>query len=73
MANDLGDLRRSALEELEAEQSVARYEDYMTRRVVADRLFGMTAIERMFVSIGCFILTSLGGFLLLLVMEKIAL
>lgn len=73
MANDLGDLRRSALEELEAEQAVARYEDYMTRRVVTDRLFGMTAIERMFVSIGCFILTSLGGFLLLLVMEKIAL
>ena len=38
----------------------------------SDRLFGMTAAERMFVSIGCFLVTSLAGFLLLLVMGTIA-
>jgi hypothetical protein len=32
----------------------------------------MTAAERMFVSIGCFLVTSLGGFLLLLILGKIA-
>ena len=37
------------------------------------RLFGMTAAGRMFVAFGCIILTSLGGFLLRLGMDKIAL
>ena len=38
-----------------------------------ERIFGMTAAERMFVSIGCFLVVSLAGFLLLLLMDKIAL
>jgi hypothetical protein len=38
-----------------------------------DRLFGLTAIERMFLSIGLFFLTLVGSVLLLLVTESIAL
>ncbi|MEW6580363.1 MAG: hypothetical protein AB1435_14380 [Chloroflexota bacterium] len=70
MADDLDALRRSALEE---EIAIDPFEGYMAAEVSSDKMFGMTAAERMFVSIGCFILTSLGGFLLLLVMDKIAL
>jgi hypothetical protein len=67
----LEDLRREALEE---DITVEGYENYVSsQNIAAEKIFGMTAAERMFVSIGCFILTSLGGFLLLLVMEKIAL
>jgi hypothetical protein len=67
----LEDLRREALEE---DVTVEGYENYVSsQNITAEKIFGMTAAERMFVSIGCFILTSLGGFLLLLVMEKIAL
>ena len=71
MARDLEELRRSALE---GDQVVMPgFESVMGREVRSDKLFGMTAIERMFVSIGCFLLTSLAGFFLLLVMGKIAL
>ncbi len=70
MSDDLESLRRSALEQ---EVTVDPFEQYMVRDVRTDRMFGMTAAERMFVSIGCFILTSLAGFLLLLVLDKIAL
>ncbi|MGQ9849764.1 MAG: hypothetical protein ACUVSU_06900 [Aggregatilineaceae bacterium] len=70
MADDLESLRRSALEE---EVSIDPFEHYMVREAASDKIFGMTAAERMFVSIGCFILTSLAGFLLLLVLDKIAL
>ena len=67
--SELQDLRQKALEEQEVAQ---RFEEYITE-VQSDKLFGMSAVERMFISIGCFLLTSLGGFLLLLVMDKIAL
>ena len=66
----LDELRRQALEE---EIAVEAHQSGLVRDVSTDRVFGMTAVERMFVSIGCFIVTSLGGFLLLLIMEKIAL
>jgi hypothetical protein len=65
----LDDLRRQALEE---DQQVLGYEQ-AAPRVASDKMFGMTAAERMFVSIGCFLLTSLIGFFLLLVLDKIAL
>ncbi len=68
MAGDLEDLRRSALEE---EVPVDAYEDYLVREVHSDKIFGMTPVERMFLSIGCFVLTSLAGFFLLLIMDKI--
>jgi hypothetical protein len=64
------DLRRRALEE---EEVVEGYENYLARGVRSDRVFGMTPVERMFVSIGCFLVTSLAGFVLLLAMDKIAL
>lgn len=67
---NLDELRRLALEE---EIVVEAHQAGLVRDVVTDRVFGMTAVERMFVSIGCFLVTGLGGFLLLLVMEKIAL
>jgi len=70
MADDLDALRRSALEE---EIVIDPFEAHMTAEVSSYKMFGMTAAERMFVSIVCFILTSLGGFLLLLIMDKIAL
>lgn len=70
MSSNLDELRRSALEE---EQVIEGFENYLAGQVRSDRLFGMTAAERMIVSIGCFLLTSLGGFLLLLIMGKIAL
>jgi hypothetical protein len=66
--DSIDELRRQALEE---EIIVESYETYMDQ-ARSDRLFGMTAAERMFVSIGCFLVTSLAGFLLLLVMGKIA-
>ncbi|MCD4687371.1 MAG: hypothetical protein K8S97_15690 [Anaerolineae bacterium] len=69
MPGGLSDLRKDALK---GEQEQEDYQDYISE-VQSDKLFGMSAVERMFVSIGCFLLTSLGGFLLLLVMDKIAL
>ena len=69
MSNDLDSLRRSALEE---DVKVDAYESYLAGEVHSDKMFGMTAAERMFVSIGCFMLTSLGGFFLLLLLDKIA-
>ncbi len=65
--DSIDELRRQALEEEIVAES---YETYL-ESVHSDRLFGMTAAERMFVSIGCFLVTSLAGFLLLLVMGKI--
>jgi len=65
----LDDLRRQALEE---ERVVEDFEQ-IAPTVASERMFGMTAAERMFVSIGCFLLTSLLGFFLLLVLDKIAL
>lgn len=63
----IDDLRRQALEgDLDQEG----YEEYLADEVAPDRIFGMTAAERMFVSIGCFLVTCLGGFLLLLLMGK---
>lgn len=69
MAGGLDDLRQEALEEQEVQD---RYEELLATDVHSDTLFGMSPVERMFVSIGCFLLTTLGGFLLLLVMDKIA-
>lgn len=69
MGFNLEDLRRSALEE---EAVVDQYEKYLAAETRSDKLFGMTALERMFVSVGCFLVTSLAGFLLLLVLDKIA-
>ncbi len=69
MAGGLDDLRRQALEE----EHIAVDLDQIAPTGVSDRMFGMTAAERMFVSVGCFLLTSLAGFFLLLIMDKIAL
>ena len=65
----MDDLRNLALEDEEVSQD--SYETVMVKNVSSDRLFGMTAAERMFVSVGCFLVTSLVGFLALLVLEKI--
>lgn len=70
MSGNLDDLRRAATEE---EVAPVGFENYMSGEVRSERLFGMTAAERMFVSIGCFLLTCLGGFFVLLILEKIAL
>lgn len=70
MSENLDDLRRHALEE---EESVESYEVYVASGEAPERIFGMTAAERMFVSIGCFLVVTLAGFLLLLLMDKIAL
>jgi hypothetical protein len=64
----LDDLRRQALEEERVSEDISK----IAPTVAPDRIFGMTAAERMFVSIGCFLLTSLAGFFLLLIMDKIA-
>ncbi len=66
MSNDLNSLRQKALEQEIIQEPVAS-------RSAGDRIFGMTAAERMFVSIGCFLTTTLVGFLLLLILDKIAL
>jgi hypothetical protein len=67
---NLDDLRRTALQQEVINES---YETMVARGVGGDRIFGMTAAERMFVSIGCFLVTSLAGFFVLLIMGKIAL
>jgi hypothetical protein len=64
------ELRRRALEQ---ETEVESYETVLARDVRSDKMFGMTAAERMFVSVGCFLATSLAGFVLLLALDKIAL
>jgi len=69
VGSDMDDLRRLALEE---EEEADHFENYLAQNVRSDKMFGMTPAERMFVSIGCFLVTGLGGFLLLLVMGKIA-
>jgi len=69
MAGGLDNLRQEALEEQEVKE---RYEELIITDVQSDQIFGMSAVERMFISIGCFLLTSLGGFFLLLLMDKIA-
>lgn len=63
----LDDLRRQMWEDDIEKEGI---EDLIADEVPPDKLFGMTAAERMFVSIGCFLLTSLGGFFLLLIMGK---
>lgn len=65
MSQDLNSLRQKALEQEVVQEPIAV--------VHSERIFGMTAAERMFVSIGCFLTTSLVGFLLLLILDKIAL
>jgi hypothetical protein len=67
--DDMENLRRSALEE---ETVTPTINPYLAPEPRSEKMFGMTAVERMFVSIGCFMVTSLGGFLLLLIMDKIA-
>ena len=64
----LDDLRRQALEEEREKIDI----DKIAPTGGSDRIFGMNPAERMFVSIGCFLLTSLLGFFLLLIMDKIA-
>ena len=66
----LDDLRRQALEE---DLAAEGYENYVAARPASGKMFGMTAAERMFVSIGCFLFTSLAGFFLLLILDKIEL
>ncbi len=65
----LDDLRSAALEPEESEQDFSALVEPVAGN---ERLFGMTAVERMFVSIGCFIVTSLVGFAILLLLDKIA-
>jgi hypothetical protein len=64
----LQELRQSALDE---DLVTEYYEEYLAGEVHSDKMFGMTAVERMFVSVGCFIITTLGGVVLLLIMDKI--
>lgn len=70
MSDNLDELRRRALEE---EEVIESYEVFAAPGEGPERIFGMTAAERMFVSIGCFLVVTLAGFMLLLVMDKIAL
>ena len=69
MSDDLQSLRQ---ELLESDQPIGQFEELITESA-DDRIFGMTAVERMFVSIGCFLVTSLAGFVLLLLLGKIVL
>ena len=69
MSDDLQSLRQ---ELLESERPIGEFEELLPE-TADDRIFGMTAVERMFVSIGCFLVTSLFGFVLLLLLGKIAL
>lgn len=71
MGFDLDELRRDAMDDNESNEGYDTLLDSV-EQVGSDRMFGMTAAERMFVSIGCFLMTSLGGFLLLLLTDKIA-
>jgi len=69
MGNMMDDLRQQALVEQIESEDIDKY----AARASSEKIFGMTAPERMFVSIGCFLMTSLVGFLLLLLTDKIAL
>jgi hypothetical protein len=69
----MDDLRRQILEEERRKIMEAENKKLISSGPAPEKMFGMTAAERMFVSIGCFLMTSLGGFLVLLITEKIAL
>jgi hypothetical protein len=69
----MDDLRREILEQERRKIVDAQNQKLVVSNSTSERMFGMTAAERMFVSIGCFLVTSLGGFLVLLITEKIAL
>jgi len=70
VSDDLQSLRQ---ELLESDQPIGQFEELLSTEAADDRIFGMTAVERMFVSIGCFLVTSLAGFVLLLLLGKIVL
>ena len=50
----MDDLRRQALE---SELEDGSFDEYLADDEGPDRMFGMTAAERMFVSVGCFLVT----------------
>lgn len=67
----MDDLRKIARQQ---ENELLRSSDVVIpREIGSDKLFGMTPVERMFISIGCFLVTGMAGFLILLVLDKIAL
>lgn len=64
----LDDLRQAALEQ--DDEPIASHRTAVSQ-VQEDRLFGMTSLECMFVSIGLFGLTLVGSILLLVATESI--
>lgn len=67
---DLSDLRQAALDQ---EYDVRTSYDSAVVRVEEDKLFGMTAVERMFLSIGVFGLVLVVSMILLIVTDSIQL
>ena len=69
----MDDLRRQILEDERRKIVEAQDRQIVASTPAPEKMFGMTAAERMFVSIGCFLVTSLGGFLVLLLTDRIVL
>jgi|GEM_PF-945371 len=68
----LDDLRQAAIDQDDPIVSSSNFDDPVIIEDDDDRLFGMNAIERMFLSIGLFGIVLILSFLLLLVTDSIA-
>lgn len=70
--SDLNDLRKLASQQVD-DTSMPIGAEIETESVQDDKLFGLTAIERMFLSIGLFLIVSVVSLILLLATESIEL
>jgi hypothetical protein len=66
----MDELRREVLEE---QEMARKYPDILAPKVNSGTWFGMTAVERLFIAIGCFLVTSLASCVLLAVLKRITL
>lgn len=67
----LDDLRQVAREEDEDDFALGSYDD-IVEEYDDGKLFGMTAVERMFLSVGLFLITLVFSIILLVVTDSIA-
>lgn len=70
-SNELDELRNLALENLDEDPYFGEFEK-MIAKPQSDLIFGLNPVERMFLSIGLFLVTMVGSIFMLLVTGSIA-
>lgn len=71
--NNIEELRKKVLEREEPDLESFGAIDKSTQRVDDDRIFGLNGVERMFLSIGLFLVVSMFSVLLLIATASVAL